>query len=208
MPSDSETLGFVVIESMASGVPVVGARAGGIPNIIKDGKTGLLCNPRDAEDFNAKVKSLLDDRSKLSDMAKAAYEDTQLWGWESATSYLRNVQYQRAIDNYDVQKEEKIEKMLQIAARLCYYCYSTYWAIQISYGQPWMPSSLGGSGTDSYFPLDPYVDNHGLRNYVLTMVGFQVGVMIKAMLDGRMLSMWQPLMLAVLYGSSYIVNQM
>jgi sulfoquinovosyltransferase len=76
MPSDSETLGFVVIESMASGVPVVGARAGGIPNIIKDGKTGLLCNPRDAEDFNAKVKSLLDDREKLTELAKAAYEDT------------------------------------------------------------------------------------------------------------------------------------
>ena len=31
MPSDSETLGFVVLESMASGVPVVGAAAGGIP---------------------------------------------------------------------------------------------------------------------------------------------------------------------------------
>lgn len=38
MPSDSETLGFVVLESMASGVPVVGADAGGIPDIIKDGE--------------------------------------------------------------------------------------------------------------------------------------------------------------------------
>jgi hypothetical protein len=56
-----------------------------------------------------------------------------LWGWESATSYLRNVQYQRAIDNYDVKKDEKIEKMLQIIARLCYYIFSTYWAVQISY---------------------------------------------------------------------------
>ena len=34
MPSDSETLGFVVLESMASGVPVVGCNAGGIPSII------------------------------------------------------------------------------------------------------------------------------------------------------------------------------
>jgi len=31
MPSESETLGFVVLEAMSSGVPVVGARAGGIP---------------------------------------------------------------------------------------------------------------------------------------------------------------------------------
>jgi sulfoquinovosyltransferase len=35
MPSDSETLGFVVLESMASGVPVMGAKAGGIPDLIK-----------------------------------------------------------------------------------------------------------------------------------------------------------------------------
>lgn len=40
MPSDSETLGFVVLESMASGVPVVGANAGGIPDLIDDGKVG------------------------------------------------------------------------------------------------------------------------------------------------------------------------
>lgn len=38
MPSDTETLGFVVLESMASGVPVVGADAGGIPDLIDDGK--------------------------------------------------------------------------------------------------------------------------------------------------------------------------
>jgi hypothetical protein len=71
-----------------------------------------------------------------------------------------------------------------------------------------MPYSLGGSGTDSYFPLDPYVDNHELRSYLLTIVGFQLGVMIKVILDGNMCSMWHPLMLTVLYGSSYIVNQM
>lgn len=47
--------GFVVIESMASGVPVVGARAGGIPSIIKDGETSLLANPRDPVDFAEKV---------------------------------------------------------------------------------------------------------------------------------------------------------
>ena len=56
MPSDSETLGFVVLESMASGVPVVGCNAGGIPSIIDHEDTGYLFEavrpiPRLAERF-------------------------------------------------------------------------------------------------------------------------------------------------------------
>ena len=51
MPSDSETLGFVVLESMASGVPVVGCNRGGIPSLIDDGKTGFLFEPGDSEPF-------------------------------------------------------------------------------------------------------------------------------------------------------------
>ena len=51
----SPVLGFVVIESLASGVPVVGARAGGIPSIIEDGKTGLLSPPGNVTEFTNKV---------------------------------------------------------------------------------------------------------------------------------------------------------
>ena len=47
MPSDTETLGFVVLESMASGVPVVGANAGGIPDLIEDGKVSRSMAYRD-----------------------------------------------------------------------------------------------------------------------------------------------------------------
>ena len=36
IPSETETLGFVVMESMASGVPVVAVRAGGIPDMISN----------------------------------------------------------------------------------------------------------------------------------------------------------------------------
>ena len=42
MPSRTETLGLVVLEAMSSGVPVVGARAGGIPEMIEDGVSGFL----------------------------------------------------------------------------------------------------------------------------------------------------------------------
>ena len=42
MPSETETLGFVVMEAMASQIPVVAVRAGGIPDIINDKRTHLL----------------------------------------------------------------------------------------------------------------------------------------------------------------------
>jgi sulfoquinovosyltransferase len=105
MPSDSETLGFVVIESMASGVPVVGARAGGVPSIISDGETGLLANPRDPQDFLVKVRSLLQDKPRLAAMALAARAVTEKWGWEAATMHLRNVQYPLAKSNFRLNRD-------------------------------------------------------------------------------------------------------
>jgi len=109
MPSTTETLGFVVIESMASGVPVVGARAGGIPSIIDDDKTSLLANPKDPTDFANKVKSLLDDREKLKNMGIAAHKEMQNHGWEAATSHLRNDLYGLAKTNFE-EKKKNIRK--------------------------------------------------------------------------------------------------
>lgn len=63
MPSDSETLGFVVLESMASEVPVVGADAGGIPHLIEDEVTGYLVPVGDIDGY---VRRLLQLRENAS----------------------------------------------------------------------------------------------------------------------------------------------
>ena len=99
MPSDSETLGFVVLESMASGVPVVGANAGGIPSIIDDEQTSYLVEPGDTDGFVKRLNELRDG-SLQKEMGKAAREEAERWGWEGATSVLRNVQYEKALINF------------------------------------------------------------------------------------------------------------
>ena len=99
MPSDSETLGFVVLESMASGVPVVGARAGGIPDLIDNEKTGFLVEPGDTDGFVARLKQLQDAKYRTK-MGKASRAEAERWGWEAATSVLRNIQYERAMINF------------------------------------------------------------------------------------------------------------
>jgi sulfoquinovosyltransferase len=99
MPSDSETLGFVVLESMASGVPVVGANAGGIPSLIKDGDDGFLVEPGDVDGFVGRLKQL-QDAKRCAEMGKRARAEAERWGWEAATSVLRNVQYEKALVNF------------------------------------------------------------------------------------------------------------
>jgi len=47
LPSVNEPFGLVILESLASGTPVVGTRSGGIPDILNDPKTGVLFEERD-----------------------------------------------------------------------------------------------------------------------------------------------------------------
>ena len=49
LPSDRESFGLSALEALASGVPVIGARAGGLPEVVRDGETGFLCDVGDVD---------------------------------------------------------------------------------------------------------------------------------------------------------------
>jgi len=66
-----EALGFVNLEAMAAGLPVVATRMGGIPEAVRDGETGLLVPPRDAAALAAAIASLLDDPARRGAMGRA-----------------------------------------------------------------------------------------------------------------------------------------
>ena len=61
MSSVTEGLGTSVLDAMAAGKPVVGTRAGGIPEVVIDGTTGFLVPPRDAEGMARAIVALLKD---------------------------------------------------------------------------------------------------------------------------------------------------
>jgi glycosyltransferase involved in cell wall biosynthesis len=68
LPSLSEGLSNVLIESMASGVPVVATSVGGNPEIVEDGLTGLLVPPRDVNALAGAITNLLRDANRAASM--------------------------------------------------------------------------------------------------------------------------------------------
>ena len=67
-----EPFGLVAIEAFASGTPVIGARSGGIPEIVTDGKTGLLFESGNAEDLAAKVRWAAEHPEEMRTMGENA----------------------------------------------------------------------------------------------------------------------------------------
>lgn len=98
MPSETETLGFVVLEAMASGLPVVAVRAGGIPDVLsKPGQTGFLYESGDLDGASARVAELARNPELRARVGQAAREEVSLWDWRAATHHLLHVQYPLAM---------------------------------------------------------------------------------------------------------------
>ena len=71
-PALREGLGVAVLQAGAAGVPVVGARAGGIPEIIEDRRTGLLCPPGDAGAVASAMAAIIEDPVSARAMGRRA----------------------------------------------------------------------------------------------------------------------------------------
>ncbi len=75
LPSLIEAFGIVLLEAMATEVPVIGTNVGGIPEIIEDGKTGLLVKPNDPFDLRNAINKLLSDENLRKRMGKAGRKE-------------------------------------------------------------------------------------------------------------------------------------
>ncbi len=69
----NETLGQIFIEAMACGLPVIGAKTGGMPEIISDGYNGYLVQPGDPIDLAQKIEKLLNRKVIRDKFIKAGH---------------------------------------------------------------------------------------------------------------------------------------
>ena len=72
LPSDSESFGLAALEAMACGVPVVGTRAGGLPEVVEDGVSGYLRAVGDVDAMAEASLSLLTDADRWEAFSRAA----------------------------------------------------------------------------------------------------------------------------------------
>ena len=101
-PSSTETLGLVLLESMAAGCPVVGANRGGIPDIVSDGVNGCLYDPDQSESLITAVQRLLGNGDTRQQLRTAARQEAERWGWAGATEQLRGY-YRKVLGQRELQ---------------------------------------------------------------------------------------------------------
>lgn len=90
LPSRNENLPLALLEAMAAGKPVLAARVGGVPEIVTDGKDGLLAPPANVAALAAAMLRL-DENSRLrARLGKAARRRSRAFTWtNAAAAYAR-----------------------------------------------------------------------------------------------------------------------
>lgn len=90
---EKEGFGLVVIEAMASGLPVVASRSGGISNIIEDEVNGLLVEEKDSEGIAKSVKRLLKDDAMREKIVQNGYLTANKYDYDYiAEEYYRLIE--------------------------------------------------------------------------------------------------------------------
>ena len=89
-----ENCPYSLMESLAIGKPVIGANIGGIPELVKDKKSGLIYKYDDIDDLTNKMKVLFEDEKLVEEYGKNAKEDAK-------KLYGKDVYYKKVINIYN-----------------------------------------------------------------------------------------------------------
>jgi glycosyltransferase involved in cell wall biosynthesis len=92
----TEGFGMVAAEAMACGIPVVASRIAAIPEVVLDGRTGLLFTPGDAGDLAQKLATLLADRPLRLSLGRQGAVEAERYAWSHVSEALLDHAVRRA----------------------------------------------------------------------------------------------------------------
>ncbi|KAF4971224.1 hypothetical protein FSARC_1946 [Fusarium sarcochroum] len=112
--SVTETFGLVVLESMASGVPVIARDEGGPSDIVQEGDNGFLIPPEDLDGFVAKAMELGRDHNLRAQMGHSA----RSYACEATWEKINNKVAWRMADTISEWKRERIAPLSRMSSTL------------------------------------------------------------------------------------------
>lgn len=81
LPSEYEAFGLVLLEAMASGIPIVATAVGGVPEVLEDGRAGALVPYGDPAALADAIRGLVRDRDRARALARRGAERVRAFSW-------------------------------------------------------------------------------------------------------------------------------
>lgn len=98
VPSYYESFGMVAAEAQGCGSPVIASNVGGLRNVVKDGVTGLLVEPKDADDLSVAMEAVVTNDLLAQKLGKqAAQRASEEFQWPAITSKIKGL-YEEVFD--------------------------------------------------------------------------------------------------------------
>lgn len=91
LPSLFDSFPITILEAMAAELPVVATRVGGVPDVVEDGRTGLLVDPGDAAGLARALEMLAADESLRRDLGRRGRERSAAFSWSAVIPRIKRV---------------------------------------------------------------------------------------------------------------------
>ena len=98
-PSAYESFGISLLEAMASGKPIVATNVGGIPYIVRNGKTGIIVKHGYPEGLAEAIKELLSDSVLRKQMGEKGLQLAKKYDWEKIVSQIERL-YEKVLTSH------------------------------------------------------------------------------------------------------------
>ena len=82
---------LALLETMATGVPLVSTNVGMVPDVIEHGKEGYICDINDVDAIYQNTIRLIDDPAKYEQIVKNAFHKVQEYSWQKIIKQYENL---------------------------------------------------------------------------------------------------------------------